>query len=149
MYDYKPDEYYRYPFQVWALDKDSFERICNIEQENWKEDWDWWRWSNGSNLGAVNSDFIINDISIVGWIGRNRESFFDDICLQCSNYLDGSCSSAEQDVNECYHPRKYLDMLDYLENEIGATSLANVCAVCIDLARQNGLSLSELLEKYM
>lgn len=34
---------YQEIYQVWELSDDDFELICNMVEEDWKDNWGWWR----------------------------------------------------------------------------------------------------------
>ena len=42
----------------------------------------------------------------------------------------------------------YNTLLDYMNKVIGASQPRNVCALAVDLARANGMSMSELFKIY-
>ena len=46
-----------------------------------------------------------------------------------------------------YAGEQYENLLSYFSDQLGASTEKNVCALSIDLARQNGLTLSELFRK--
>lgn len=129
-------------YQVWELSDEDFSNICSVNEEDWKEDWGWWRHAAGSNLGAVNSSYIVNGESLMAWDGVEREEW----CDECG---EKECAATDEDRCECYHERKYPDIITYLCNEIGASVERNVCACAIDLAKQNNMKLSELFKKYL
>ena len=43
---------------------------------------------------------------------------------------------------------EYDTLLDYMCDEIGASQPRNVCALAVDLARANGISMAELFSIY-
>lgn len=45
--------------------------------------------------------------------------------------------------------KQYDNILSYLSDQLGASTEKNVCALTVDLAEQNGLTLSELFRKYL
>ena len=45
-------------------------------------------------------------------------------------------------------PYEYKDLLEYFCEELGASTEKNVCALAVDLAKYNGLTLSELFKIY-
>jgi hypothetical protein len=85
---------------------------------NWPETWGFWRHDVGSNMGPVTHEFIINGKPIKAWRWYNDE------------------------------PTEYKHLLEYYEIELGATTEKNVCALSVDLAKQNGLTMAQLFEIY-
>lgn len=60
-YHYQPQPtHWREEYQVWLLSKEDFDNICAIDNNDWKDDWGWWRHAYGSNLGAVDCAYVIN-----------------------------------------------------------------------------------------
>ena len=112
-------------YQVWKLSDKDFEKICQLSDEDWKDDWGWWRSSEGSNMGGVNKRYNINNHYINAWDGINRQEEKD--------YLFG---------------RQYKNILQYFCDEIGVSTERNVCALAVDLARQNNMTMGELFRKY-
>ena len=102
-------------YQVWKISKEDYENLCSVSDSDWEESWGWWRYADGSNLGAVSHTCIINGSKLKVW-------------------------NASRDF--------YTDIIEYLSEEIGATSESNVCACTVDLATQNGISLSDLFKTY-
>ena len=50
-YHYQPQPtHWREEYQVWLLSKEDFDNICAIDNDDWKDDWGWWRHAYGSNL---------------------------------------------------------------------------------------------------
>lgn len=122
------------------MSKEDFDNICAIDNDDWKDDWGWWRHAYGSNLGAVDCAYVINGEKLMAWDGLQRKEW----CRDCSD-----CAGTEKDKDECFHDHQYPDILIYLCDEIGASTERNVCACTIDLARQNNLTLAELFKKYL
>jgi len=111
--------------QVWELLDEDYEKICNIEEDDWKDNWGWWRGAIGSNMGSVYRRYNINGYYIYAWDGVYRENHKD-----------------------YYQDRKYQNLLQYFCDEIGASTEKNVCALAVDLAEQNNITMGELFNKY-
>jgi hypothetical protein len=111
-------------YQIWRLSDEDYDQLYSISEDDWKEDWGWWRWAEGSNLLNVNHRYNINHHYIKAWDGtgrRGKKDWFD---------------------------RKYPTLLQYFCDEIGASTERNVCAVAVDLAAQNNMTMAELFQKY-
>lgn len=140
-YHYQPQPtHWREEYQVWLLSKEDFDNICAIDNDDWKDDWGWWRHAYGSNLGTVDCAYVINGEKLMAWDGLQRKEW----CRDCSD-----CAGTEKDKDECFHDHQYPDILIYLCDEIGASTERNVCACTIDLAWQNNLTLAELFKRYL
>jgi hypothetical protein len=112
-------------YQVWELSDENYERLCTISDEDWHDDWGWWRGAKGSNLGGVDRRYNINNHYIYAWDGYKR-----------------------QNDKDYPWPREYKDLLSYFCDEIGASTENNVCAVVVNLAAQNNITMAELFKKY-
>ena len=53
-----------------------------------------------------------------------------------------------KEYEEFWKPHKYDCLTDYLSEELGCSQPGNVCALVMDLARYNGMSMSELFSKF-
>ncbi len=116
---------YQEVYQVWELSDKNFEKICDMKEEEWKDDWGWWRSAEGSNMCNPISRFSINHRYIKAWDGNCRLEYGKDYCL-----------------------REYEYLTEYMCDEIGASMEKNICALAVDLARINGITMGELFRKY-
>jgi hypothetical protein len=124
--------------QIWELSNDEFEKLCNIDEDEWDEKykWSWWNSAEGSNMDNPISRFNINHHYIQAWDGDGR--------LEALEEVNGNTSHDDY----CYEDRKYKDLLGYLCDEIGASMGKNVVALAVDLAVMNNMKMSELFKKY-
>ncbi len=132
-------------FQVWLLSNEDFQNLCAVNNADWQDDWGWWRYAVGSNLGKVDHTYTINGREIQAWDGPGRLTFRRSVCSHCA---EQDCKSSDRDILECHGDRNYDDILDYIYDEIGASTSTNVCAIAIDLAKQNHMMLSDLFQIY-
>lgn len=84
----------------------------------WPDEWGFWCHDVGSNLGVVTTEVTINGQPIKAWCWFN------------------------------YGVDSFADLLEYYEMELGASTEKNVCALSVDLAKQNNITMAELFEKY-
>lgn len=96
-----------------------------MNEKDWKDDWGWWRSTEGSNVCNPISRFNINHHYIKAWDSDSR--------LESLDY---------------YRGREYEYLTQYMCDEIGASMEKNICALAVDLARINGITMGELFEKY-
>lgn len=124
--------------QIWEMTDDDYEKICDIKDEDWKDDWGWWRGAEGSNMfGNPISRYNINNHYIKAWDGDGR--------IEALKEVNGNTSHDDY----CWmYDRKFKNLLEYMCNEIGASQPRNVCALAVDLAKINGIKMSELFHKY-
>ena len=82
-YRYQPQSmYHREAYQVWLLSKEDFDNICAIDDDDWKDNWGWWRHADGSNLGTVDCLYVINGEELMAWDGLQRKEWCKD-CSDC------------------------------------------------------------------
>lgn len=86
---------------------------------------------------------------ILAWDGYKRTEYEVDCTNHCIDRQHGLCKGKEDDFEACFGKREYPDIITYLCDEIGASTEKNVCACTVDLARQNNMTLSQLLKKYL
>lgn len=133
------------PYEVWEILNDDFDLLCSIPEENWHEDWGWWRHSTGSIMHTPNQVYEINGFRIIAWDGIDRDSFKLNYCKNCEDRLSGDCKAEKADIAFCCGERKYDNLFVYFECELGLTAYRNTCALAMDLAKYNNMKLSDLL----
>lgn len=108
---------------VYKISVSGLMKLCEVPDEKWKIDWGWWRYCEGSILRFTPTHvFTINELPMVGYYNE-----------------DYNCGS---------YNHSYQGIRSYLCDAIGASTEKNVCAISMDLARLNGLTLGELFTKY-
>lgn len=157
-YQYQPDpEICREDYQVWLLSKEDFDNLCAIDNDDWKEDWGWWRYCTGSNMISPLHEYAIHGTKIMAWDGHEREDFYKT-CAGCDDYYENCksgrnpsdiCFATQEDQARCLNPRTYQDIISYFNDEIGISTEKNVCALAVHLAHINNITLSELFKKYL
>ena len=105
-------------WQVWSLKDEEFEKLDNIFEERWSEDYGWWSYSEGSTMGSVDKRFSINGHWVMAW---------------------------ESDYRSL---NKYESLVDYIYNALNLSTIRNICNLTVELAHQNRITLSELFIKY-
>ena len=86
----------------------------------------WWRSTEGSNLGAPYTKVYVNGHEMIGWADEPWED------------------EDEEDEFEIYAS----NLSDYLCDVVGASQPKNVCALAVDLAKYNNMTMAELFTKY-
>ncbi len=121
--------------QVWELEDEDFEKLSNISDDDWLGDYGWYRYAEGSNMEIVDRRYNINNHYIKAWDGVGREDWEEE-------------NKKVSPDDRWFEPRKYSNLLEYFCEELGASTERNVTALAIDLAKQNGIKMSELFKKY-
>lgn len=116
-------------YEVWEVSDEVFDAICDMSDEKFEElagDDAWWRSAEGSNQGIPDTKVYINGHEMLGWAGEP----WDD--------------EDEDDEFEIHSS----SLTDYMCDVIGASQPRNVCALAVDLAKYNGITMGELFTKY-
>ena len=113
-------------YEVYTVSDELFNVMCDMTEEEFVElagEDAWWRYAEGSVLGVPDKKIYVNGQEMLGW-GKPWE-------------------------NEDEEPEIYASNLsNYLCDSIGASQPRNVCALAVDLAKYNNMTMGELFEKY-
>lgn len=121
--------------QVWELSDEDHIILCNMSEGDWKDEWGWWRSAVGSNMCNPISRFNVNHHYIQAWDGQGRLDLLEE-------------NKSVKPDERYWEERKYDNLLQYLGSEIGASQPRNVCALVVDLAAINNMTIGELFNKY-
>ena len=132
-------------YEVWELDHKSLKALEELEE--WNDNWGWWRHAKGSNMGTACSFFTVNGKELIAWDGLRREELYNDWTNE-SDEEKAACHYSFKEYEETFMPHTYDTLLEYMRNELGASMETNICALAVDLARANGMSMSRLFEAY-
>lgn len=137
-------------FEVWEVDNNEFNRLCELTDEQFEQcasDDAWWRQSDGSVMGTPCYDFVINGNPIVAWTNEGRLDDLHDELEELSSEEKEEYKDVD-DYCDTWMTTEYKDILDYFCDELGASTGRNVCALATDLAKYNNMTLAELFRKY-
>ncbi|PDZ03910.1 hypothetical protein COE20_10785 [Bacillus cereus] len=115
-------------YQVYELSDKEFEKLsvlCMNEDDNdehWKNGG--WRWCKGSNQPIPTEKAEVNHQELVCWV------------------------ETLNDGEDTYRNDLHVNLLEYLDIEMGCSSFKNVCSVTKDLAKYNNMTMTELFQKY-
>ena len=137
-------------YEVWEVPDIDFKAMCIMTEEEFGTvcPIGWWRSSEGAVLGVPNMKYIVNGVEMLGWDGEERKDFREECCAKDCDDFGDECKGKDDDILVCLGERKYDSLIDYLYEEIGASTEKNICACAMDLAKYNNLSLGELFNKY-
>lgn len=122
--------------RVYEVNGIEFKIMCEDTEPEGSWQNGCWRSADGSNLGKVSKRYKIANHYIKAWDGAGRIAALEEV--------NGNTNHDDY----WYQNREYGNLLEYISEEIGAGQPRNVCAVATDLAKQNGIKLSELFAKY-
>lgn len=136
-------------FGVYKVLEQDYPQLCGIPDDEWEKEFpdSWWRYTEGSNMGMPNCEFMINGTKIDAW---QNEWYVDDLVneyylLSPEEQLE--YNSVEEYVDENYR-YKYSNLLEYFCDELGVSTERNVCALATDLAKYNEMSIALLFKLY-
>ena len=132
-------------YEVWELNKKDLKVLEEIME--WQENWGWWRAARGSNMGTACSFFTVNGKELIAWDGPKREDLMNDWDNE-SDEEKAACHYRFKEYEEIYMPHTYDTLIEYMRKELGASMESNICALAVDLARVNGVSMARLFEIY-
>lgn len=133
-------------YEVWELNKKDLKVLEEVLE--WPDEWGFFRFAKGSNMGTACSIFTVNGHELIAWEGYKREYLRDDWDNETSDEEKAKCHYRFNEYEDIYMPHEYGSLLEYFCQEIGASTETNVCALAVDLARANGLSMGKLFEVY-
>lgn len=132
-------------YEVWEISKDDMKMMDNIF--DWKDEWGWWRYAKGSNMGTPFDFFAVNGKELIAWGGPKREDLRDEWNGEPEEERAAYHYSFKE-YEEANYPYKYSTLTEYMCEELGVSMERNICALAVDLARANGLTMAKLFELY-
>lgn len=139
-----PKKKYDPHYEVYEISQSDMKRLEEVFD---MPDWSWWRWCKGSNLGTPFDIFTVNGKELIAWGGAKRDNLRDDWDEE-PDEEKATYHYSFREYEEYNYPHKYDTLTEYMCNEIGASTEKNVCALAVDLARANGLTMARLFEIY-
>lgn len=140
-----PKKKYDAHYEVYEISKDDMKRLDNIF--DWPDNYGWWRWAKGSNMGTPFDLFQVNGKELIAWGGRKREDLRDDWADE-PDEEKAAYHYSFKEYEETQYPYVYENLSSYMCNELGASTEKNVCALAVDLARANGMTMAQLFKTY-
>ena len=133
-------------YEVWELSKDDVRKLEYTVE--WKDEWGWWRYAKGSNQGTPFDFFTVNGKELIAWENQyKRMDLRDDWENEPDSEKEAYHYSFKEYVSTLC-PNKYDTLTEYMGAELGASNGTNVCALAVDLARANGMTMAKLFETY-
>ena len=128
-------------YEISPSDLKKLEEVCEMPYGSW------WRYAKGCNLGTPFDFFTVNSKELIAWGGPSRDDLMDD----WNNEPDEEKAAYHYSFREyekAMSSYKYDTLTEYMCYELGISMEGNVCALAVDLARANGLTMSKLFELY-
>ena len=139
-----PKKKYDPHYEVYEISQHDMKRLDEIFE---LPDGSWWRWCKGSNMGTPFDFFTIHGRELIAWDGPKREDLRDDWADE-SDEEKAAYHYSFKEYEDTNYPHRYETLTSYMCNELGASTEKNVCALAVDLARANGMTMAQLFEVY-
>lgn len=143
--------YYGEEYEIWEISKETLTMISEIDNKEWKDDWGFWRYAEGSNLAdKPTRQFIINNKRVLAWYNQDKLDKYLDSFLEPAyiNEFSNEDAAREELIREYWKDEcMYSDFYQYCSEEWGVSTERNVCAISVELARLNNMTMGELLNK--
>ncbi|MDD5022277.1 MAG: hypothetical protein PHR82_09155 [Endomicrobiaceae bacterium] len=128
--------------EVWEVSDADFEKLCQMKDEEWHEDWGWWRHGGCIYEGAIESEYIVNGHTMHGYSDKRIESMLEDVGddpddIEYTDYC----------IDE-YEAQNYKSVIQWLLETQKISTEYNIAYFSFSLAKDNGLKLSQFMAKY-
>ena len=133
-------------YQVWELSKDDLKKLECVSE--WKDEWGWWRYAKGSNQGTPFDFFQVNGKELIAWENQYKRMDLRDDWEEESDDEKAAYHYSFKEYVATLCPNEYKTLLEYMGEELQASNGTNVCALAVDLARANGMTMAKLFEVY-
>ena len=134
-------------YEVWELSRDEFNKLILLKAEDWQDDYGWYRYATESIMWDTDAIFTVNNHEMVAWKGGRRLDLYDCWCNEPEEEK-AAFDYSFQEYERMYMPYKFDCLTDYLCTEMGVSTEKNVCALAVDLAKANSMTLAELFKTY-
>jgi hypothetical protein len=139
-----PKRNYDPHYEVYEISQNDLKKLEEVFELPYGA---WWRYARGCNLGTPFDFFTVNGKELIAWGGRKRDDLRDDWDEE-PDEEKAAYHYSFKEYEETNYPYKYETLTEYMCEEIGASMESNVCALAVDLARANGLTMAKLFELY-
>lgn len=139
-----PKKEYDPHYEVYEISQNDMKRLEEVFELPHGA---WWRYARGCNLGTPFDVFTVNGKELIAWGGPSR----DDLRYDWDAEPDEEKAAYHysfREYEEAMASYKYDALTEYMCYEMGISMESNICALAVDLARANGLTMSKLFELY-
>ena len=141
----KSEKDYSVIHSVYEISKQDLDKLDEVVE--WPDNYGWWRYAKGSNQGTPYDIFTINGKELIAWSGVRREMLRDEWDEE-PDEEKAAYHYSFKEYEKTLYPYEYSNLSTYLCDELGASTERNVCALAVDLAKANGLTMAKLFELY-
>jgi len=139
-----PKKEYDPHYEVYEISQNDMKKLEEIFELPYGG---WWRYAKGCNLGTPFDVFTVNGKEIIAWGGPSRDDLREDWNKE-PDEEKAVYHYSFREYEEAMASYKYDTLIDYMCYELGVSMESNVCALAVDLAKTNGLTMAKLFELY-
>lgn len=110
-------------YQVWEMDEKEYEKLNNVSDDDWKNDFGWWRKGNCIYEGTANADYVVNGLEMMGY-------------------------SRDDESKELHKGGIYDNYTEWLSEVMDLGTIKNIAIFAISLAKDNNMTLAEFMYEY-
>ena len=133
-------------YEVWEVSNEDFKKLEYTL--DWKDEWGWWRYAKGSNMGTPFDFFTVNGKELIAWENDYKRRDLRDDWENEPDEEKEAYHYSFKEYEEIQYPHVYKNLTTYMCDELGASTEKNVCALAVDLARANGMTMAQLFKTY-
>ena len=133
-------------YEVWEVSNEDFKKLEYTL--DWKDEWGWWRYAKGSNMGTPFDFFQVNGKELIAWENTYKRDDLRDDWDEESDEEKAAYHYSFKEYVAVHCPSEYDTLTKYMAEELHASNSSNVCALAVDLARANGMTMAKLFETY-
>lgn len=129
--------------EVWEVSDNDFKTMCSLSDDDWKDDWGWWR--NGGCIyeGAIEAEYDVNGKKMFGYRDKRIGAVLEDVDHDDKDDVE----YAESCVDE-YKNQKFASYIQWLYETQSASTSYNIAYFAFSLAKDNGLKLADFMAKF-
>ena len=133
-------------YEVWEVSNEDFKKLEYTL--DWKDEWGWWRYAKGSNMGTPFDFFTVNGKELIAWENDYKRRDLRDDWENEPDEEKEAYHYSFKEYEEIQYPHVSKNLTTYMCDELGASTEKNVCALAVDLARANGMTMAQLFKTY-
>jgi len=139
-----PKKEYDPHYEVYEISQNDMERLEEVFELPYGA---WWRYARGCNLGTPFYVFTVNGKELIAWGGPSRDDLRNDWDAE-PDEEKAAYHYSFREYEEAMASYKYDTLTEYMCYEMDISMESNICALAVDLARANGLTMAKLFEIY-
>lgn len=116
----------------------DFSKLYSIPDEEWKEEWGWWRYGHCILEGSASIVYIVNGHKMLGYEPKIK--------------IDNLDNSEDKEIEKEYWGYKFTKdfstYTEWLHEIMNLGNLKHTACFAVSLAKENGMSLSDFMERF-